>query len=241
MSTRDVTAAEAAADKSRTVIVCDACLKASCWHGEYRCAEADIAGTTTRMVAELDELNREHPDRYSVSRVREVSGLPDPEPCSCDESIALRAEVAGLNEALADKVHVLETLAETRDRLDELRARLLLGSRVILETPYAGDVEANATYLRACLRDSLMRGEAPFASHAIYTLPGVLRDDNPAEREIGMRAGFAWREIAGRTIVYTDRGISPGMQRGIDHAIGIGRPVEYRTIDLADVTQGGRP
>ena len=36
---------------------------------------------------------------------------------------------------------------------------------VILESPYAGDVEANVEYARACVRDSLSRGEAPIASH----------------------------------------------------------------------------
>lgn len=58
--------------------------------------------------------------------------------------------------------------------------------RVIIESPYAGNVEANATYLRRCLRDSLLRGEAPFASHAIYTLPGVL-DDARSLRAISKR------------------------------------------------------
>lgn len=28
---------------------------------------------------------------------------------------------------------------------------------IILETPYAGDIEANIAYARACLRDCLMR------------------------------------------------------------------------------------
>ena len=31
---------------------------------------------------------------------------------------------------------------------------------VILESPYAGDIERNVAYARACLRDSLLRGEA---------------------------------------------------------------------------------
>lgn len=48
--------------------------------------------------------------------------------------------------------------------------------RVIVESPYAGDIERNMRYLRACLADCLRRGEAPFASHAIYTQPGVLDD-----------------------------------------------------------------
>lgn len=101
---------------------------------------------------------------------------------------------------------------------------------VILETPYAGDIEANMKYLRACMRDCLLRGEAPFASHGLYTQPGVLRDEVPEEREHGIRAGFAWRRVATKTVVYTDRGTSRGMQYGIDHAKEIGHEVEYRTL-----------
>jgi hypothetical protein len=63
---------------------------------------------------------------------------------------------------------------------------------VILESPYAGDVETNTTYARACVRDSLSRGEAPLASHLLYTQPGILRDDVPDERQRGMDAGLAW-------------------------------------------------
>ena len=37
---------------------------------------------------------------------------------------------------------------------------------VVVESPYAGDVEANLAYLRRAMRDCLLRGEAPFASHA---------------------------------------------------------------------------
>jgi hypothetical protein len=102
--------------------------------------------------------------------------------------------------------------------------------RVIVESPYAGDVDANLTYLRAALHDCLQRGEAPFASHAIYTQPGVLNDDDPAERRQGIEAGFAWRSAAAATVVYTDRGIAPGMQAGIDHANSINQPVEYRSL-----------
>ncbi len=102
--------------------------------------------------------------------------------------------------------------------------------RVIIESPYAGNVEKHLTYLRAALRDSLGRGEAPFASHAIYTQPGVLNDDDPSERRHGIEAGFAWRQAAEATVVYTDLGIAPGMQKGIDHAEELGQPVEYRTL-----------
>ncbi len=102
--------------------------------------------------------------------------------------------------------------------------------RVIIESPYAGDVEGNLTYLRDCMRDCLQRGEAPFASHGLYTQPGVLDDQEPDEREQGIRAGFAWREAADKTVVYTDRGTTPGMTLGIEHARAARRPIEYREI-----------
>lgn len=100
--------------------------------------------------------------------------------------------------------------------------------RVIIESPYAGDVPTNMRYLRECIRDCIKRGETPYASHGL--LPGALDDDNPEEREAGIRAGFAWREAADATVVYTDRGISRGMRAGIEHAESIGHPVEHRSL-----------
>lgn len=103
---------------------------------------------------------------------------------------------------------------------------------VILESPYAGDVGANIEYARRCLRDSLMRGEAPIASHLLYTQPGVLDDNDPDERQRGIDAGLAWGREAARTVVYIDHGISRGMRYGIKRAESEGRPVEYRSIGL---------
>jgi hypothetical protein len=54
---------------------------------------------------------------------------------------------------------------------------------VILESPFAGDVERNTLYARHALKDSLMRGEAPIASHLLY--PQVLDDLIPSERQLG--------------------------------------------------------
>lgn len=101
---------------------------------------------------------------------------------------------------------------------------------VILESPFAGEVALNIRYARACLRDSLLRGEAPFASHLLYTQPGVLNDDNPDDRRHGMEAGFFWKIHSAKTVVYTDRGITPGMQKGIDMSLQAGQAVEYRQL-----------
>lgn len=102
---------------------------------------------------------------------------------------------------------------------------------VIIESPYAGDVEANVEYARRCVRDSLLRGEAPIASHLLYTQPGILDDSVPAERLHGISAGLAWRRVADASVVYTDRGVSHGMRLGIAEAEAAGLPVEYRSIN----------
>lgn len=107
--------------------------------------------------------------------------------------------------------------------------------RVILESPFAGtnpiERELNISYGRAAMRDALLRGEAPIASHMLYTLPGVLDDDDPAQRRMGMAAGFAWLAVVDYTAVYTDRGISSGMDEGIARARALGLDVYYRTLE----------
>ena len=99
---------------------------------------------------------------------------------------------------------------------------------VIVESPYAGDVDANIEYARECVADCLRRGEAPFASHLLYTQ--VLDDALASERALGIEAGLRWGERADATVVYIDRGISRGMREGINAAVRDGRLVEYRTL-----------
>lgn len=101
---------------------------------------------------------------------------------------------------------------------------------VILESPFAGNVEENIIYARQALRDCLLRGEAPIASHLLYTQDGVLNDDIPEERQLGIDAGLAWGKVADKTVVYIDKGISSGMEYGIQRAKNEGRPIEYRRL-----------
>ena len=97
----------------------------------------------------------------------------------------------------------------------------------------------HARYLAACLRDCVRRGETPYASHGLLTLPGVLRDDVPEERELGIRAGFAMRRGMDATVFYTDLGWSRGMHAGEEDAKAlannparyqIAHAIEYRTL-----------
>ena len=99
---------------------------------------------------------------------------------------------------------------------------------VIIESPYAGDVERNVRYLKACMRDSFSRGEAPFASHKLYT--DVLNDEVAEERALGIECGLAWGRWASATVVYADLGISRGMRAGIERAKAEGRTIETRTL-----------
>jgi len=90
--------------------------------------------------------------------------------------------------------------------------------------------EQNVAYARACLYDSLLRGEAPLASHLLYTQPGVLDDTIPEERTLGIEAGLAWGHAAEATVVYLDHGVSRGMIFGVERAIREGRPVDLRIL-----------
>lgn len=105
---------------------------------------------------------------------------------------------------------------------------------VVIESPYAGDIEANVDYARRCVRDSLTRGEAPIASHLLHTQPGILRDEVKEERQWGMDAGHAWIAKADILAVYADKGVSRGMKWGMEIAAKHGIPVEYRTLALED-------
>jgi hypothetical protein len=100
--------------------------------------------------------------------------------------------------------------------------------KVIIESPFRGDVKANQEYGLTCVLDCLNRGEAPLAQHLIYTL--VLNDADEAERAKGMHAAFAWYSAADAIVVYTDRGVTGGMEVGIALANGMKKPVEYRRL-----------
>lgn len=102
--------------------------------------------------------------------------------------------------------------------------------RTIIESPFAGDVAKNLRYLRAAMKDSIHRDEAPYASHGLYTQEGVLDDKIPEERKLGMEAGFAWGEAAQKVVAYTDLGITPGMERGLAIAKDRGQIVETRQL-----------
>lgn len=107
--------------------------------------------------------------------------------------------------------------------------------RVVLESPLGAPtregIELNKSYARACMKQILLRGDAPYASHLLYDHSEILDDQVPAERELGMTAGFEWSGQAEKCCVYVDRGISGGMRRGIEQWRAKGMPIEYWSLE----------
>lgn len=102
--------------------------------------------------------------------------------------------------------------------------------RVVIESPFAGDVERNIRYLRACMRDCVLRGESPYASHGLLTQPGVLDDNDPEERKKGIEAGYAWWGGADLIVFYVDLGISTGMRAALERAKTVPCRIDLRNL-----------
>ncbi len=105
--------------------------------------------------------------------------------------------------------------------------------RVVIESPFGGtdeEVRRNIKYARACVADSLKREEAPYASHLLFTQPGILDDNVPEERKWGINAGLWITRDFDLTAVYCDLGKSKGMLHGIENAKVLHRPIEERFL-----------
>lgn len=52
--------------KKKLITVCDKCLRASCWQGDYVCQDYMRAETTKITIKELVKLNLEHSDYWKT-------------------------------------------------------------------------------------------------------------------------------------------------------------------------------
>lgn len=131
--------------------------------------------------------------------------------------------------ALANTIRILRDLNDIEDAGEQEGSPPLL---VVIESPFSARTrdgfERNVLFARAAMFDSLMRGEAPIASHLLYTQ--VLNDDDPAHRERGIEAGLAWVQLGTLTAVYVNLGVSDGMTTGMERACREGRIVACRQL-----------
>lgn len=87
---------------------------------------------------------------------------------------------------------------------------------LIIESPYAGDVERNLDFARNMCKVAVKQGYAPFASHLFYTQ--FLDDNKPKHRKHGIECGFSWGRYA-MEIWFCVRDLkefSDGMRKGLD-------------------------
>lgn len=112
--------------------------------------------------------------------------------------------------------------------------------RVVIESAFGRNVDGsrctsaeyarNARYLDRCIRDSLERGEAPYASHGFFPAPGRLDDTDLTQRAQGIATGQEWARVAALIAVYNDHGITEGMQSSLNLHEARGIPIEFRSI-----------
>lgn len=96
-------------------------------------------------------------------------------------------------------------------------------------SPYSGPVEENEEYLRRCMALILADGHTPVAGHAY--LPHVLDDNDPAQREQGVRAGHELLAVCQEVHVFCDRGISAGMWQDIEYALELPKLILLRSVN----------
>lgn len=61
-------------DGAKKVLVCDKCLRACCWYGEFMCDAATEAGLKILTVHDLRMLDREHEDYWTDEKMIEIYG-----------------------------------------------------------------------------------------------------------------------------------------------------------------------
>lgn len=99
---------------------------------------------------------------------------------------------------------------------------------VVIESPYKGDIKLNIRYLEACIRDSVYRGETPYASHKMLTV--ALNDADPEERELGIQCGLEMSSRLDKHVFYTDLGWTEGMRKAYDFCVRSNKAYEVRQI-----------
>ncbi len=94
----------------------------------------------------------------------------------------------------------------------------------------------NLIYARLCLLNSLKIGEAPLASHLLYT---QVCAETPELRSAGIKAGFQAHHRCDLVVLCIDLGVSSGMRLAADNASLINTEQTRRSV--LDVSSGKDP
>lgn len=98
--------------------------------------------------------------------------------------------------------------------------------KVYVVSPYSGDVSNNVEAARKYCRFVAMKKHIPLASHLIY--PQFLKDDNPAERELGTMFGMALLAMCDEVWVF-GKERTTGMKAEINEARRLHKTIRFVT------------
>lgn len=65
--------------QAKMILVCDCCLRACCYYGEFMCDDARGAGTGVLPVQILKALKREHPEYWTNKTFDRIYGTTKPD------------------------------------------------------------------------------------------------------------------------------------------------------------------
>ena len=95
--------------------------------------------------------------------------------------------------------------------------------KIYVASKYAGDVDVNTNAAIGYCRYVIDQGFMPIASHLIY--PQISDDDNPSERNLGLRFGLALLSVCDEVWVFGE--VSSGVAKEIEVAKRLEKPLRY--------------
>lgn len=99
---------------------------------------------------------------------------------------------------------------------------------VYIASPLSGDVETNLDFARQACLYAMAQGVTPFAPHLLY--PQMLDDNDPAQRELGMKMGNQMLALCDELWLCGDI-TSPGMAKERALAEDLDIPVQWVSMD----------
>jgi len=108
---------------------------------------------------------------------------------------------------------------------------------VFVSSPLRGDVKANQARAMKFCKFACEQGCSPLAPHLFFTQ--FLDDYLVSERTLGLEAGLEWLRRADEVWVFSEHGVSEGMQKELDLANALGKPVIFFDDSCKQIEDGG--
>ncbi|MDL2248838.1 hypothetical protein LJB89_03995 [Tyzzerella sp. OttesenSCG-928-J15] len=125
--------------------------------------------------------------------------------------------------------NIMKQIAEQASPLSSLEAQNKL---VYVCSPLRGDIAGNIEKANGYCREIALKGNIPLAPHCVFTQ--YLNDNNPKERELGIKMGLNLLNKCDYIVICGDR-ISEGMLSELYHAYSLEIPVLYYDDEVAEM------